>query len=868
MTLAAGTRLDSFEIVAPLGAGGMGEVYRARDTTLKRDVAIKVLPEYWSRDPERLHRFEQEAQAAAALNHPNIVSIFHVGQYDGSPYIVTELLHGETLRERLRHGPLRLREAIDVGVDIARGLAAAHDAGITHRDLKPENIFVTKDGRVKILDFGLAKLQPSKVAGSDGPTASYQQQTNPGHVLGTAGYMSPEQVRGQTVDHRTDIFAFGAIVYEMLSGRRAFQRSTSAETMTAILNDDPPAISQTGANIPPALQGIVSRCLEKNPEQRFHSASDLAFALEALSDSGASPAVATQAPSRRSPGRTLAWSIALITVISLVAVAWFKVGKRNAAAPLRISEYTQLTHNGHAGYVAGTDGSRLYLTYLYGSSIDQVAVSGGEIEPVSSIRLSNPWLADVSPDGSTLLVQSLRSQTPSQPLYTVQVVGGTHRYLADAVLSGATWSPDGKLVAYSMPNGDIDIINSDGTGARKLATVGGAAYLLSWSPNGSTIRFSRDLRSLWEITSSGSNLHQLLPGWPPSEEKCCGRWSPDGGFFVFLAGRLGHDVPEAQIYALDERSGLFRRPAKDAIRLTFGPTEWSPPVFSKDGKKIFATGSTKRGELVRLDPKSNQFQPFLGGISADLITFSKDGQYVAYVSYPDGMLWRANRDGSDRVPLTSSPLQPISVDWSPDGTQIVFEASSPQGPHVWIVPSTGGSPQRLLPEDSGPENGADWSPDGRKIAFSAGEHWGRESHILILDLASHQVTTLPGSDGKAAPRWSPDGQFINAASLDTSTIYVFDIRTQHWSTLYNKSLVAYSPWSSDSRSIYFLRWATDPAILRIPATGGEAKLVVSLKDFPYTGTEGLWFGLDPTDAPLMLRDASTTDVFALTLEEK
>ena len=222
MALAAGTRLDSFEIVAPLGAGGMGEVYRARDVTLKRDVAIKVLPEYWSRDPERLHRFEQEAQATAALNHPNIVSIFHVGQYDGSPYIVTELLHGETLRERLRRGPLRLREAIDVGGDIGRGLAAAHDAGIIHRDLKPENIFVTKDGHVKILDFGLAKLNPAKSASSDGSTASFQQQTSPGHVLGTVGYMSPEQVRGQAADARSDIFSAGAVLYEMVTGKPLF----------------------------------------------------------------------------------------------------------------------------------------------------------------------------------------------------------------------------------------------------------------------------------------------------------------------------------------------------------------------------------------------------------------------------------------------------------------------------------------------------------------------------------------------------------------------------------------------------------------------------------------------------------------------
>jgi Tol biopolymer transport system component len=241
---------------------------------------------------------------------------------------------------------------------------------------------------------------------------------------------------------------------------------------------------------------------------------------------------------------------------------------------------------------------------------------------------------------------------------------------------------------------------------------------------------------------------------------------------------------------------------------------------------------------------------------------------VAYISYPDGILWRANQDGSDRVQLTSPPLQPRSVSWSPDGSQIAFMAPSPEGSEqAWIVPSTGGGPQRLLPEDSGQEADPSWSLDGRKMIFATGLEGEEESYIRILDVASHQITTLPGSDGKFSPHWSPDGQFISADSLDTSTIYVFDIKRQRWSTLYDKSLFACERWSGDSRSIYFLRWAADPAILRIPATGGEAKLVVSLK-FPYTGTLGLWFGLDPTNAPLMLRDASTTDVYAMTLEEK
>jgi serine/threonine protein kinase len=359
MTLTPGAKLDGYEILGPVGAGGMGEVYRARETTLKRDVAIKVLPEYWSRDPERLRRFEHEAQATAALNHPNIVSIFHVGQYDGSPYIVTELLHGETLRERIPHGPMRLREVIDVGVDIARGLAAAHDAGITHRDLKPENIFVTKDGRVKILDFGLAKLNPAKSPSSDGPTASFQQQTSPGHVLGTVGYMSPEQVRGQPADARSDIFAAGAVLYEMLTGKPAFRKATAAETMSAILNEDPPPVSQVAANLPPGLQRTVNRCLSKNPEHRIQHATDLAFALEALSDSGSAGMAAVKQP--RSAKIWIAGAAAAIAIAAAIFV-WWRVPP---AVPV-VESVTQLTEDGEGKEQAKpfTDGSRIYLGNL------------------------------------------------------------------------------------------------------------------------------------------------------------------------------------------------------------------------------------------------------------------------------------------------------------------------------------------------------------------------------------------------------------------------------------------------------------------------------------------------------------------------
>src|SRR5947209_3097220 len=287
MTIATGTKLGPYEIAVPVGAGGMGEVYRARDTRLGRDVAVKVLPSSYSDDKERLQRFEQEACAASALNHPNILIVHDIGTHDGSPYVVSELLEGETLRQRMGGTALGQRRTIDYALQIAHGLAAAHEKGIVHRDLKPDNVFITKDGRVKILDFGIAKLTQAEGTRSQTDIPTRRVDTDPGVVMGTVGYMSPEQVRGKAVDHRSDIFSFGAILYEMLSGRRAFHGESAAETMSAILKEDPPDLSSTNQNISPALDRLVNHCLEKNPEERFHSASDLAFALEALSGSAA-----------------------------------------------------------------------------------------------------------------------------------------------------------------------------------------------------------------------------------------------------------------------------------------------------------------------------------------------------------------------------------------------------------------------------------------------------------------------------------------------------------------------------------------------------------------------------------------------------
>src|SRR5215831_13239119 len=337
MSFTTGSKLGRYEIRSKIGEGGMGEVYLARDTQLGRDVAVKVLPSSYADDAERLHRFEQEACAAGALNHPNILSILDVGTHDGSPYVVSELLEGQTLRQRTSGSSLPQRKAIDYALQIVHGLAAAHEKGIVHRDLKPDNLFITNDGRLKILDFGLAKLTGAgntELSQTSIPTR--RVDTDPGKVMGTVGYMSPEQVKGRPVDHRSDIFSFGAILYEMLSGRRAFHGESAAETMSAILKEDPPDLSETNQRISPALERLVNHCLEKNPEERFHSARDLAFALEALS--GSTPtSIQTVSPLFAGrgikAGELTAWIVAFIAIVVAAVTFGTSYFRRTAVEP-------------------------------------------------------------------------------------------------------------------------------------------------------------------------------------------------------------------------------------------------------------------------------------------------------------------------------------------------------------------------------------------------------------------------------------------------------------------------------------------------------------------------------------------------------
>jgi len=889
----AGTVIGHYRIVGKIGSGGMGVVYEAEDLKLGRHVALKFLPEEVAGHPRALKRFRVEAQAASALNHPNICTIHEVDEVDGLVFIAMELLEGRTLQQTISGKRLPLETVIDFGVQIAGAIDAAHAKGVVHRDIKPANIFVMKQRRIKVLDFGLAKL--TRLSPNFEETGM-TDGTEPGMVMGTVGYMSPEQLRGQGIDGRTDIFAFGAILYEMLAGRRAFEKPTSAETMAAILNEEPPAISELAPNTPPALVRIVKRCLEKEPEQRFQSASDLAFALEALSRHGNRFIAELEPPAQIDAGsggetrnerlreergkRFRRWLLLAGAVLAVIPPIWYL---RRPLPPLHVSGYAQITHDGGPKFAVGTDGIRLYLNvYPDSSPPAQVPISGGEITRVP-VALPNPWLADVSPDGSTLLVSTDPDPGgPQHSIWSVQVPGPSLRHLTDGhffpYATSAAWSPDGESVVFSTTNGDINVMGSDGTVSHTVAnlpyhTEDFFRPRIAWSPDGNTIRFDRNKR-IYEMKPDGSGLHPFLPGWRPSSGLCCGQWTPDGKFFEFLlfdpvSSRSPNMPPASQIWALDERRGLFWRAPAEPVQLTSGPTRWNRPIPGKDGKKIFATGSTPNGQLVRMDAKSGQLLPYLGGISAEGVTFSPDGRFIAYVKFPEGILWRANRDGSSPMQLTDPPLYPSLPHWSPDGAQILFSAADTSG-YIkgYLIPSQGGPPRPILPENQEGQVDPNWSPDGRKIVFDTrGISDAKSVALRILDLTSHQVTTVPGSVGKYSARWSPNGRFIAGTSLSPSDLAVFELETERWSVL-QKGEFDFPAWSRDGRFIYFVSTRADKGVFRIRPSGGKAERVVDLEGFHVAGLSGIWMALDPEDLPMLLRDAGGIDIYALTLEEK
>ncbi len=861
MTLTTGSKLGPYEIKSPLGAGGMGEVYRAKDTRLGRDVALKILPESFAREPDRLRRFEQEARAVAALNHPNILAIHDIGQYEGSPFLVSELLEGESLRATLDRGALPQRKTIDYGVQIAHGLAAAHEKGIVHRDLKPDNIFVTKDGRIKILDFGLAKLAQKAGADPEEVTLTSAQHTAVGVVIGTASYMAPEQVRGEAADPRTDIFAFGAVLYEMLSGVRAFRRDTPAETMTAVLKDDPPDLSAQPSDpsrqVSPALERIVRRCLEKSPEQRFQSALDLSFALSALS--GTESGTATRTAAAVAPPRMslLPWLAAALALVAVAAATWF-VARRPVPT------------------------TRL-----------QFALAVPDEMSISHMALSR--------DGSMLVFVS-PEENSALPMLYIQRVGSSSVTLLPGT-QGATypfWSPDGAYVAF-FANGKL----------QKMAIAGGTPQILatalagrggSWGSKG-VIIYSPDAQSpLQRINADGTGMAPVTQGIRAKDDQSH-RWPmflPDGDHFLFWAGNFGNlkddhssgifvsslEGKERKLVTLchssfgfDVHNLFYADEQRQLVSVVFDPvaatvsgsptvvanavgfqpsTYWSAFAVAPNGTLIYNTSvGAAQSALTWMDRSGKELGRIGEPAIMDNPTLSPDGTRLA-VDISDEKannvdIWIESTTGAGNSRFTFDPAEEVVGVWSRDGSILAYRFAAAGGSSLILKPATGLQPEKTrftIPassmDDIIPNS---WTLDDRQILFTRQTSLG--AHLELLPVAGGEPARFLTSNGSETNgQISPDGKWVAYASDESGAweIYVTSFPGAAGKWQVSRGGGTEPRWRGDGKEIFYI--APSGMLMAVPVNG---------QSIFATGTPAPLFQIHGR-APISSTDVFTYDV--------
>jgi len=810
MPLASGTQLGPYTIQSPLGAGGMGEVYRARDTRLGRDVALKILPESFDHDANRLRRFEQETQAVAALNHPNILAIYDVGEHNSTPFLVSELLEGESLRAVLNRGPLPQRKVVEYAVQVSNGLAAAHDKGIVHRDLKPENLFVCRDGRVKILDFGLAKVAATAAVEPDGATMT-SSQTAAGVVMGTASYMAPEQVRGEPVDPRTDMFAFGAALFEMLSGKRAFQRDTAAETMTSILRDDLPEITDLQPSIPPALDRIVRRCLEKSPDHRFQSAKDLAFALESLSQFSSSSNFAAQTAVQNSrSGAPLKWALAaggIVVALAMLGLGWW-IGRAAGMAPP--PEYRQITfRTGQVGNARFTpDGSVVYDASWEGGP-DQLYIARSGDNGSSELGLKNADLLSISKNGElAVLLNGLFSTGYIRvgTLARVPLSGGTPREVLDNIgdaewaadgesmaivryipetshwrleypvgkvlLDTINWishpriSPDGKWVAFAdheNPTGDdqgsVAVIDPQGH-EKKLSSGWSSLEGIEWSPSGHEVWFSAS------DSGAANNLHGVtLAGKIRTIANV-----PGGMWLEDLRNGL------ALMVIHQERVNIRGMSPGGKEEHDLGWLGWSGlRDISRDGKKILfeeeAEGGGPNYTVFLRDTDGSPPVRIGDGVAGAI---SPDGKWVITKPLKSGAFSLVPTGAGESRQLTRDNVSYSQVHYLPDGKHLLASGIEPgHGVRDYFIDVGTGESKPVTPEGV---SGVVLSDDGRQVVVN-----GPDGKTGIWTLGGSTMRPIPNFDStNVVSGWTPDGKSLYVTSRQvqhTAKVYRMDVTT-------------------------------------------------------------------------------------------
>jgi eukaryotic-like serine/threonine-protein kinase len=821
MSLSAGTRLGPYEAIGPLGSGGMGEVYRARDTRLGREVAIKVLPADRLSDEHRRARFVREARAASALNHPNIVTIHEIDSAGDVDFIVMELVPGETLARILHRGALPTDDALRIAIPVADALAAAHAAGIVHRDLKPSNVMVTPDGTVKVLDFGLVKLVRGDAADSDEATATVAPETplsRPGAMTGTAGYMSPEQATGRDVDARSDIFTFGVLLYEMVTGRRAFAGDSSAEAIAALLKDEPRPPSELAPGVPKELERIIARCLRKDPGRRFQHTEDVRVELEEVREECRSPAGAGAA-ARGSRRRGLG-SAAAVVVILASAAALMPLRRNDSPSPALV----QLTSVRHARTATfSPDGVQMAFAARgeRGDGDDIWLKIVGEVETRlvttgPSQDLSPAW----SPDGKRIAF--LRDQRDGRPgtIHVVSPLGGPGRRLSDLPAQGQlSWSPDGRWLAAARPRAPDE--TTPGAGGIHLISAG-----------------------------SGASRELTFPE-PPAYDRDPA-FSPDGQELAYAScGSVVGPAPACDVVVV--RLDADARPRGAGRRLTGQRFVGRGLAWTHDGRSIvYGAVEVYLSGLYRVvaDGSSPPARVELAGREALWPFAAPNRDRLGFLRELADYDIHRFQPGAGAAPLVASTGWDYQPQYSPDGRRIAFSSNREgETTEVWVADADGSSPARVTRGPGRHQGSPRWSPDGGSIAFDSQAENGRWDvwTIGVDGSGLRQVTRDPADEN--VPSWSHDGRWIYFGSNRTGRWEVWRVPAAGGSEEPVTSGGGYVPLESfDGRTLYYRRASSDSPLLARPTTGGTEQTITGCVPFPFgytVGPEGV-FHLDCT----------------------